>query len=118
MSNDLMVAARAFASVPGIDANGLRETSKVAFVAFSIASLTSIGPDTDAKTCTLSVEDRRDYQKTRDDKKVLSGVPNPKRAEPSTLESDSYAIETPGSPPQLGWSIPRVVDSATMAILD
>lgn len=58
-----MVAPRAFASVPGIAANGLTETSKAAFVELSTASLNSIGPDTDAKTCTSSMEDRKDYQK-------------------------------------------------------
>ena len=64
MSKDLIVAPRPLASVPGIDANGLTETSKVAFVEFSAASLTSIGPDTDARTCTLSIEDRAMYQKS------------------------------------------------------
>ena len=58
MSKDLIVAPRALASVPGIDANGLTETSKVAFVEISAASLTSIGPDTEARTCTSSREDR------------------------------------------------------------
>jgi len=54
VSKDLIVAPRLLASVPGIDANGLTETSKVAFVEFSAANLTSVGPDTDARTCTLS----------------------------------------------------------------
>ena len=57
VSNDLIVAPSALESVPGIDANGLTVTSKVAFVEFSTASLTSIGPDTDARTWTSSMED-------------------------------------------------------------
>ena len=61
MSKDLIVAPRALAFVPGIDAKGLTETSKVAFVEFSAASLTSIGPDTDARTWASSI----DYQKRR-----------------------------------------------------
>lgn len=63
VSKDLMVALRAFASVPGIDAKVLTETSKVALVEISAANLTSIGPDTDARTCTSSMEDTKDYQK-------------------------------------------------------
>ena len=63
MSKDLIVAPSALESVPGSDANGLTVTSKVAFVAFSAASLTSIGPDTDARTWTSSIEDG--YQPTR-----------------------------------------------------
>lgn len=72
-----MVALRAFASVPGIAAKGLTETSKAAFVEFSTASLTSIGPDTDAKTCTSSIEDRKGYQKV-DIRKRLSERTKPK----------------------------------------
>ena len=49
MSRDRMVAASDLDSVPGTDAKGRRRTSNVALDAFSFASLTSMGPETDTK---------------------------------------------------------------------
>ena len=78
MSNDLTVAPSAFESVPGIDAKGLTETSKVAFVGFSTANLTSIGPDTDARTCTSSTENKEDDQKTKTRERSITQCTKPK----------------------------------------